>query len=309
MSTHTRAKTRRQLRHPASRSQSHRQDKRQGEARQQTTWLGVAAPPRPGPRRNFGPLDGHEYTFDGDRWHRCQEPEEFADHLESESKRRSWYVKETTRKGVAVTMKRQVATPLEILTTTFAPWLSDWTAAQIKAGHDPRPKLAALRSAWLRAVQAALAGKRHLLGYAFHADTDDLHFDLILSRQDGLGGRIGDPGLLLVGPWCVGVDRQLRAGATIHPEKQSQLQRAVGNFRHRYGAEVKPLDVTLARALDAAADHELGEELRPFRAAYAKRVPELERQHTAAQLAVIEAAREKLLPAQNPAPEPNLPSL
>jgi len=309
MSTYTKAKSKRQQRHAASRSRSHRQDKRQGEARRKTAWIGVDAPPRPSPRRNFGPLDGHEYTHDGDQWHRCPDPEEFADHLEAESERRSWYVKQTKRKGVPVVMKRQVATPLEILTTTFAPWLSDWTAAEVAAGRDPRPKLAAIRNRWLAAAQQSIDGQRYVLGYAFHADTDDLHFDFILSRQDGAGGRIGQPGLNLVGPWCCSVDRQMRSGAKIHPDKSKQLQRSVANFRHRYGQEAKPLDVTLARALDAAADEELGDELRPYREAYARRVPELERQHTAAQLAVLEAARKKLLPGQDPAPEPNLPPL
>jgi hypothetical protein len=152
-----------------------------------------------------------------------------------------------------------------------------------------------------------LAGLRYVLGYAFHADTDDLHFDLCLSRQDGAGGRIGEAGLRLCGPWVCGCDRQWRSGAKIRAEKANQLRRSVANFRHRYGPEAKPLDVTLARSLDAAADQVLGPELRPYVEAYAKQVPELERKHAAAQLAVVESAKAKLL--QQSAPEPTGPEI
>ena len=85
MSTYTRPRTKRQLRHPGSRSKSHRIDKQQGEARKETAWFGVDAPERPSPQRNFHGLTGHEYIHDGQRWKRCQGPEEFADHLESEA--------------------------------------------------------------------------------------------------------------------------------------------------------------------------------------------------------------------------------
>lgn len=303
MPTHTRPKTKAQFHHPGSRDPSHKRDKTQGEARRETAWLGVEAPERPSPRRSFPGLDGHEYRHDGEHWQRCPDPEEFGDYLEEEAKRRSHYMSVTSRKGVAVEMRRPVKTPLEVQTTTFAPWLSDWLATEIAADRDPKPKLASIRNSWLKSARMVLEGRRHLLGYAFHCDTDDPHFDLILSRQNGEGGRIGKPGLNLVGPWCCGVDRQVRSGATIHAEKRNQLSRAVANFRHRYGADAKPLDVTLARALDAAADSVLGEELRPFREAYARRVPTLERQHAAAQLAVVEAAKERLLQRTAPAPE------
>jgi hypothetical protein len=307
MSTHTKAKTKRQNRHPGSRGRSHKRDKDQGEARHETAWLAVNAPQRPSPARTFPGLEGHEYRYDGKAWHRCLGPEEFGDYLEEEAKRRGHYMSRTTRKGVEVDMKRPVMAPLEVQTTTLAPWVSDWLAAELAAGRDPRPELIGIRNRWLAAAQHALNGQRYLLGYAWHCDTDDPHFDLILSRQDGQGGRIGAPGLRLVGPWCVGVNRQVRAGATIHAEKGKQLQRAVANFRHRYGAESKPLDVTLASVLDAAADAVLGAVLQPFREAYAARVPTLERQHAAAQLAVLQAAEEKLrerMMLESPAPEP-----
>lgn len=300
----TKAKTKAQFRHPGSRSVSHQRDKEQGEARRETAWLGVDAPTRPSPRRSFPGLEGHEYRHDGQHWQRCPGAEEFADYLEEEGKRRAWYMSRTTRKGAVIDMRRPVDSPLVFLTTTLAPWESDWLAAEIVAGRDPRPKLALIRNQWLTAAQQALKGQRHLLGYAFHCDTDDPHFDLILSRQDGEGGRIGKPGLLLTGPWTVGVDRQVRSGAIIHAEKRNQLRRAVGNFRHRYGQDAVPLDITLARALDTAADDVLGDELRPFREAYARRVPELERKHAVAQLEVVEAAKERLLQRTVPMPEP-----
>lgn len=269
-------------------------------------WLGVDAPPQPSPHRSFPGLDGHEYRFDGTQWRRCHGPEEFADYLEAEARRRNYYISQTTRKGVAVTMRRPVATPLEIQTTTLPPWVSDWLAAEIAAGRDPRPQLIGIRDRWLVAALRALDGLRAVAGYAWHCDTDDPHFDLVLSRQDGNGGRIGGPGLRLVGPWLVGCDRQQRAGAKIHPDKQRQVKRSVASFRHRYGERAMPLDISLARALDAAAEEVIGPALQTYREAYAARVPELERQHAEAQLSTLQAIdgklRERLVP-EPPAPE------
>lgn len=307
-----RAKTKQQIEHTNSRSPGHKRDQKQGEIRQRIAWLGVPAPKRPSPCRDFGSLSGHEYIPVKGKWSRCDAPEEYTDHLERENGKRSWFMDSTQRKGVAVKMKRRVKAALEILTVTFPPWLSSWVAAEVKEGHDPRPKLAAIRNAWMQVVQSTLTGKRYLLGYAFHADTDDLHFDLTVSRQDGLGGRIGKPGLMMVGPWCTGVDRQLRSGAKINADKKDKLQRSVANFRHRYGPKMKPLDVSLARALDQAAEGVLGPELAPYRESYAKQVPTLEREHTAAQLSMLDRAKRKLEPhdvTTPPAPEINLPPL
>ena len=295
MSTYSRPRTKRQFRHPSSRSKSHRLDKQEGEVRQRTVWVGMDAPERPCPKRTFPGLQGHEYTYDGTQWRRCEGPEEFADYIEAQAEFRSSYKKRTTRKGVEVEMKRPVATPIEVLTTTCSPWLSQWTAAEIAASRDPRPSLAAIRNEWLQSTQKSLAGQRYLLGYAFHADTDDLHFDLIYSRQDGKGGRIGKAGLGLVGPWCTAVDRQTRAGADISGQKRDQLRRSAANFRHRSGEDAIPLDVTLARSLDAATETVLGAVIVPFKAAYAANVPLLERQHIEAKLASMEAVRERLL--------------
>jgi hypothetical protein len=310
MSTHTRAKTKRQWRHPASRSRSHLNDKRQGEARRETQWVPVAAPEHPRPDRSFAPLQAHEYTYDGSTWRRCNDPEEFADYLETEARRRNWFMDRTQRKGVPVQMRRPAETPVEVLTTTFSPWLADWTEAQLKAERDPRQQLAAIRNQWLRAALGLLAGQRFVLGLATHVDSKAApHIDLCLSRQSGTGERVGKAGLSLVGPWCVGCSRQKEVGAQIHPEKQRQLTRSVANFRGRYGEDAVPLDVSLARALDTAADEVLGAELQPYRAAYAKRVPEMERQHAAAQLAVLKVAEEKLQERAAPEPERERPQL
>jgi hypothetical protein len=305
MSLYTRAKTKRQLRHPGSRGKSHLEDKRQGEARRETKWVPVVAPEHPRPERSFAPLQGHEYTHDGTAWKRCADPEAFGTYLEAEARRRGWYLDHTQRKGVPVTMRRPVAAPVEVLTTTFSPWLADWTAAQLDAKRDPRKQLALIRNVWLKAAQKALASSRHLLGFAVHLDTPAApHMDVALSRYDGQGGRIGEPGLRLSGPWSVGCLRQVQAGAKIHPDKRRQLTRAVANFRRRYPEpNAIPLDVALARALDAAAESVLGAELQPYREAYAARVPELERKHAAAQLAALQAAAEKLRERAAPAPE------
>lgn len=313
MGTFTRARSSRQRRHPASRSESHRRDKKEAEARGESLVVRVPAPAHPCADRPFVAmgLEGHEFTFDGARWSRCEGPEEFADHLELEGERRASFVDETRRRGVAVKMKRKVGTPIEVLTTTFPPWVSEWVAAELRSGRDPRPQLARIRSAWMGKVMDRLQGERFLLGYAFHADTDDLHFDVCVSRQDGKGGRIGAAGLGLVGPWCVGVDRQLRAGAEIAPLKRSQLSRSVANFRRREGASAVPLDVQFARDLDSAADDVIGPALSLFKTAYAKQVPFLEQQHAQASLDALDAARDQIETAlprsrrQTPPPPPS----
>jgi hypothetical protein len=80
----------------------------QGKARQRNEWIEVKAPERPSPKRAFPGLDGHEYIFKDNQWRRCEDPEEFADYTEAEAKFRSWYRKQTTRKGVPVDMNRPV---------------------------------------------------------------------------------------------------------------------------------------------------------------------------------------------------------
>lgn len=305
MPTYTRARSSRQRRHSASRSKTHAQDKANGEKRRGLVFVAVPAPQRPSPKRTLSAfLTGHEYIHSADRWTRCQGKEEYADYLDAEAERRAWFIGKTKRKGIEGTMKRPAATPVEIVTVTFSPWLSDFLAAAFEAGRDPRPQLAKIRTRFIQAAGGHLNGKRHFLGYAYHADTDDHHFDLALSRQDGRGGRIGKAGLLMVGPWCVGVDRQLRSGATISADKKQKLKSSAENFRHRYGAKAVPLDVQLARDFDAICADVIGPDLAPWMNRYAQGVPALEKAHAAAALQVIRAAEEKISPKAAPQPEP-----
>ena len=309
MSTHTKPKTRRQLRHPGSRSKSHGLDKQEGEKRKETSFIGVDAPQRPSSERSFSGLTGHEFIREGNAWRRCDDPEELANYLEKENKRRSWFMDTTQRKGVAVEMLRRVKAALEVLTVTFSPWLNDWTEAELKAQRDPRKALAQIRNRLTEAAQKVLSGERHLLAVAVHCDTADIHIDLVASRYSGDGERIGENGLGLCGPWVVGCDRQMRAGAEISAEKRNQMRRAVANHRRRHGEGAIPLDVQLARELDQAAAEVIGPELQPYREAYARKVPELERAHKRAQLSIVQDVEEKLRESLEPEPSPEAKQL
>ena len=125
-------------------------------------------PQRPSPKRSFAGLEGHEYIHENGQWRRCQDAEEFANYIEKENRRRSWFVDKTTRKGQPVEMLRRVKAALEILTVTFAPWLSDWTAVQLTAKKDPRARLAAVRTKWLTETQGIFSGEQYVLGYPRH---------------------------------------------------------------------------------------------------------------------------------------------
>jgi hypothetical protein len=297
MSTHIRAKTDRQLEHSGSRGQSHLRDKAEGERRRRVKSLCYPAAQHPTEDRPFHEyIDGHEQKRDPDTgtWTRCVNPEEYPKYLLAQSRDRSRFKDGTIRKGKPISMLRKAATPIEILVTTFPPWLSNWALAEFKAKRDARPFLAKIRNCWIPRAISRLAGIRYLIGYSFHCDTDDLHFDLAVSRQDGKGGRIGRAGLGLVGPWATATDRQVRACAIISSNKASRLSRDVANFRHRYGDGSVPLDVTLARDLDEAADNVLRAQLKPWKEAYAAKVPELERAHIAAELSAIDTVRAKI---------------
>ncbi len=294
MSTYTAAKSVRQWRHPASRSESHIQDKREGEARRQITYVPVETPALPSPKRNFAALglEGYEFIRQGNEWRPCKGREEFADYLVAEARTRSWYIGRTTRDNYQIEMKRRVAAPIKVLTTTFSPWLSDWTYQRLSLGEAVLEKLKLIRDRWLKTAMNLIDGLAYVLGYSFHADTSNPHFDLCLSRQDGEGGRIGRAGLRLVGPWAVGVDRQLRAGAEVSPEKLAQAQRSADNFERRYPKEKRPpLDMGLAEKLDIASAEVLGGELEIYRIEYARMVPILEQQHAAAKQATLDQAR------------------
>ncbi len=309
---YTRARSRRQQRHSASRSASHKSDKRGGDARQEILWLGVPSVPNPlTPRRDFQALglEGSEFRFVDGVWVRCHDPEEYADWLEAEARRRNWFLDEVLRQGRQLQMRRPAATPFEVLTTDCAPWLSDWILARLTENGDVCAKLAAIRDGWLKVVLPGLRAKRYLLGLSLHCDTDDLHFDLAVSRQDGNGRRIGRAGLQLVGPWCVGVDRQMRAGASISKAKAAQFARALANFQRRYNGGT-PFDLFLSRALDDAADAALGSELAPLRENYARLVPLLEAENLKAKLRELDLKKQALLQELAAQKQPKqLPSL
>jgi hypothetical protein len=202
-------------------------------------------------------------------------------------------------------MRRQVTTPIKVLTTTFSPWLSDWTYQNLSMKERVLEKLTLIRNRWIEAAMDLLGGLAHVLGYSFHADTSNPHFDLCLSRQDGQGGRIGPAGLKLVGPWVVGVDRQLRAGAKISAEKMAQATRSVCNFARRYPEKgVQPLDMQLAEKLDIASAQVLGQELETYRVEYVRMVPILEQGHAAAKQAALDPGR-LVLTRQPPLPGRN----
>ena len=221
-----------------------------------------------------------------------------------EAKDRTTYQSWTSRHGRPELVTRRASSPIQIHTVVWHPAVSDWIADQVAKGLDPKPALREMLARYLPVMEQLFAGQRHLLALAVHTDTDDPHLDIVVSRQ-GPKGRIGRAGLRAVGPWIVGVDRQLRAGAQVSPEKLAQYQRAKANFTRRYGEGAKPFDIVLTRAFDAAAEAVLGGQLPPYLAAYAAHVPELERAHLAAALAELDEARAQLMAALSPPPSPS----
>jgi hypothetical protein len=287
----TRARTAKQQAHTASRSASHKKDKREGEARRQTRFIAVKAAEHPRKKRNFAGIEGHEYKFDGAIWTNCEDPEEYEKYSVEQARFRSTYIDSTTRHGRPIQMVRRVATPTEIITTNCSPWFCDWVEAQIAAGRDPRLQIDTLEKYFIYEALPIFQGQRFVLGRSLHADTDNLHFDLLVSRQDGFGGRIGKSGLMLGGAWLVATERQLRSGAKIAAYKMERVEKDMANFKFRYPEPFQEqLDIRLSRILDEGADGMLGRELLPFKKAYAASVPEIERQHALAELAVLKAA-------------------
>jgi hypothetical protein len=297
MGTYIRAKTKRQRAHMGSRSKGHAADKAAGEIRAKFGYVRVDAAPRPSPVRDLTSLGGSEYKHEGGKWVRLNDPEELSAWLDLADARLNWYNRDTTRNGKPVRMRTPVATPVAIFTINSAPWLSDWIADKLKK-NDPRPALCQIRDRLVAKVTARLDRRRYILAFAIHSDTSDLHFDFAISRQDGSGGRLADRnGLDFSGPWLVGTQRQVDAGATISSVKLKQLERDMANHRQRYGTNAVPLDVQFARDLDAIAAEVIGPELAAYRAAYARSVPELERAHATADLAELDQARSKLAEA------------
>lgn len=292
MSTYTRLITKSQLRHPAGRSASHQRDKLEGDLRREKEWVAIPAVPTFGPHRNFGSLVSHEFTYEGGEWKRCEDPEAFADYLELEAARRNWFYDQTQRKGRSITMRRPAATALENLTINVRCDLADWIAARCAVNEDPRPQLRAIRNAWLEYVQEYFEGRRYILGYAFHADTNNPHFDLIVSRQDGLGGRIGRSGLNRVGEWMVSTFRHKQVGAVPTGEKHDRWSKSIANFQRRYGDTI-PTDIALAKKLDAIAEHIVGQDLQPYREQFAARIAIEEYKRIEARAALLEAEAQK----------------
>lgn len=300
MATFIRANTRAQRAHSCARSAGHQRDKAQAEARALTDWIAIPDS-RPPKRERSIELASHEFTFDGARFHRCQGAEEYPRYLEAEATKRNWFWQETTRHGRPSRFRRRARTALEIHVITFAPWLAAHVQDEIENGRDPLPTLARIRERFMAKVAARLAGKRHIVGLAFHGDVPDHpHWDLCLSRQAGDGTRIGAAGLGLAGPWVVGVDRQLRSGASIAPAKEARFRGNLRKCAERTGTE-QPHDVALARDLDDTASEVIGTALVPFMARYAAEVPKLEEANLKAAIARHEAARANLV-AQLPSP-------
>lgn len=300
MGTHINAKSKRQQAHTSPRSKVHKLDRELGKLRRQAEWSAYEAPTYPSPTRDFGNLQSQEFKYRDGELIPCDDPEDYANYAMSEAVKHSWYKKETVRKGVPVMMKRTAGTPVEIVTTTAEPALSDFIAAQVSAGRDPSSIVDKIQFRWLFRVLPRVSSNRKMLGMSRHADTDDLHWDLLLSRQDGIGGRVGETALRLTGPWATATDRQVRCGAKISSDKKQKLAMSVANFRARYGANEVPFDVFLARSLDDATTEVLGNLITPYREAYARRVPDLERAHTKAKLDALERAHKRVLGASGP---------
>ncbi len=290
----TRTKTRRQREHSGSRSRTHREDQAAGEVRRQFRTFSVPASPSPSPKRDFGDLEGFELIrCEGGTWRRCEDPEEFGAFLNAEARARTSYKAVVSRHGHPESITRHDPTPIHIHTVVWHPAVSDWVAAEIKAGGDPKPAMREMLRRYIPSILKQFKGCRHVLGLAVHI-TDDPHLDICVSRQ-GPNGRIGRAGLHHAGPWLVGVDRQLRAGATVNPRKRHQYDRAMANFGRRYGIDAVPFDFALTRAFDHVAGTVLGDQLQPFMTAFADRVPAIERAHARAALLELERAREVIL--------------
>ena len=296
MSTYTRARTRRQQMHPGSRGESHKADMAAAKDRKLLGFIPVREPHQPiraRPLQDYG-ISGYEMIYDGTRWRRCADPEEFPRYLVAEAGRRNWFYRQTRRGGKIVKMRRTAGTPIEVITTTFSPAFMGWCHAQLEAGSDPRWHLTAVRNKWIAEVHPVIQEQRFVLGVAGHHDSSVAHIDYLVSRQRGDGERIGRAGLLMVGPWCAAVDRQIRFGAKIGAEKRCQFETNIANFHRRYGTETEPLDLRLARTLDAVCDQVIGPDLDRFRAEYAAQVPAREHAYILAKIGALDEARKGL---------------
>ena len=149
MPLHTKARTKRQRAHMASRSDSHIADKVANDKRRELVYVAIPTLPRPGPKRDW-PIPGWEATFDGARWTKCQEPKhELIDYLEKETGARLHYYDYTIRRGKRTRVKRKDASPVEILTFQFSPPANEFFASELAAGRNPRPALTEITKRFL----------------------------------------------------------------------------------------------------------------------------------------------------------------
>lgn len=287
----THAHTTRQLLHIGSRSAPHIKDKQDGERRRQTRFVQVKRSDTPSPSRNFQGLHGFEAIHNpSGSWTECQDPNQLGRYLCRQRKLRRRYRAQGKRRGRPALVTRYIRTPIKVHTVSAHPAVSDYFARAIAAGDDVEHTFRAVVRRFVSRAKTMFEGRRYLLAIAAHTDTSDLHVDLVVSTNCPEGGRLSG-GLGQVGPWCVGVDRQLASRAQINPRKLAQYKRSVANFRHRHGETATPFDVQLARAFDEAAGAILGEQLRPYIDAYAASVPAQERAHARAALDEIDRVR------------------
>ena len=299
MSTYTRAssKSKRKLRHSAARGRTHAEDKRQAEARRGIfVVLPKAAAGKVGPTLEERGMRSSERIHRGGRIIACEGEEQFADYIEAEAGERNWAYQHRMKLGKEVTVRIPVPTAVEVVVVSFSPWANAYIADLLAAGGDGNALALKAWSRFCDYAKSILVGdwERYFLGEALHADTHVLHGDLLLSRQED-GMRVGRAGFTRSGPWFVGVDRQLRAGATINSKKQRQYRRSAQQHFRRYGQDSRPCDVLLARALDKACDETMGPELARYRVAYAASVPAREQAAAKAQLDRLEAAKDALM--------------
>lgn len=306
MSTHTRAgsKSKHKLRHPGARGKYHAEDKRQADARRGIFVVLPAAAKDNRPSLESRGMRSSERIHRGGWITECQGEEEFGNYIEHEAGERNWAYCERSKRGKIVTERILTPTAVEILVVPFAPWVTAFIEAKLAAGEDANTLALKIWALFCTYAKVLLVGdhERYFLGEALHMDTANAHGDLVLSRQED-GMRVGRAGLALGGPWLVGTDRQLRAGATISPKKQKHFDQDIQKHFRRHGRNSRPFDILLARALDRAADEVIGPELVRYRTAYAASVPAREQRAIDTKLARLEAAKAALmneLTAQEP---------
>jgi hypothetical protein len=292
---YTRLESQIQRHHVGSRSASHKKDKKRGDERRSIRYIAVDAEIHP-VRQNYPGIYGIELMCDDQNsWSVCNHPDDLGAHLDREVKARSVFHDLTSRHGRPERVKRRDKCPLKNNTISFHPAVCTAIIAAINKGEDAELIVRRILAKFLISVGQLFAGIRHIIACAFHADTGTLHVDIVTSRQNHAGERIGKHGLDLAGPWTVGVWRQLECGANINPQKRLKYDAGMANFHRRHGVDAVPFDIRLAAACDKAAAAVLGDALRPHLIAYAASVPEREHVNALATLAELDAARQQVM--------------